>query len=380
MTAHSVDDEWEGSTVGAAYDSEADVLESTTGDFPVPADAFTEDASPTTQEIPVALGDAAIPVVPSVLTPARSAHDDRERLFQRVREDPLDADAYRQLAEYFDGQSEPERSSLMLEIANALDGDPHAEPRAPRLICSAADRAGLRHPLLRTEAGELFSLTGVALTRLFPAKGRAAGSSDEFRFDSGRGSQAAADALLAAVRILGLRAPDVHISEEAGPPFALVYAGGPRVLVGRLAVKRQLPDAELRFFAGRALFSQNPDLLVLRSLKREQLQRALAILGTVLGDAKPSTPEGRLVRDSLPARSLDRIRELYERHASNLDLRSLTDGARHSANRAGLIVCGGVAPALAALKAKQALPAEVIELVRFAASERYLQLRTRNLG
>ena len=64
---------------------------------------------------------------------------------------------------------------------------------------------------------------------------------------------------------------------------------------------------------------------------------------------------------------------------TRLDLASLTEGARHSANRAGLVVCGGIAPAIASLRAKRALPSEMMELVRFAASERYLQLRNRNV-
>jgi hypothetical protein len=44
------------------------------------------------------------------------------------------------------------------------------------------------------------------------------------------------------------------------------------------------------------------------------------------------------------------------------------------------VVCGGIAPALEALRAKKALPAETTELVRFAVSERYLELRTRRLS
>jgi hypothetical protein len=54
----------------------------------------------------------------------------------------------------------------------------------------------------------------------------------------------------------------------------------------------------------------------------------------------------------------------------------MADAARDSSNRAGLIACGTVGPALAALRMKRALEREVVELVRFAASERYFQLRT----
>jgi hypothetical protein len=73
------------------------------------------------------------------------------------------------------------------------------------------------------------------------------------------------------------------------------------------------------------------------------------------------------------------VRQLIARVGRTLNLSQLAEGARFSANRAGLVVCGGVAPAVAALRAKRARPAEMMELVRFAASERYLQLRSRNL-
>jgi hypothetical protein len=301
---------------------------------------------------------------------------EREELFHQVRLNPLDADSYRLLAEYFDDGDDVSRASLMTEIANAIDGDPNAVPLAPRLICSAGDRAGLRHPSLRGEPGELLNLAGLALCQLEPARGRDS-AKEPFRLDSGKGGRAAADALLSAVRILGLRAPEVLLTDANGPPFALGFARAPRILVGRTAVKRELPAAELRFFAGRSLFTQTPDLMVLRTLSREQLNRAMAVLGVALRGGRTLSPEAKAVRDALPRKAGDRLRELYLRHRRNLDWVPLGEGARHSANRAGLLVCGGVAPAFAALRAKKALKSELIELVRFAASERYLQLRAR---
>src|SRR5581483_8869982 len=165
------------------------------------------------------------------------------------------------------------------------------------------------------------------------------------RLDSGKGAKAAADALLAAVRMLGLRAPDVFLSEDNGPPFSLIHTTEPKLLVGKLAVRKQLPDAELRFFAGRALFTQNPDLLALRSLRREQLVHGLQVLGQAL-NGRVINVEARVVRDAIPQRVFERLKELYVKHGSRLEVQRLQEGARHSANRAGLVVCGGVAPAL----------------------------------
>jgi len=312
-------------------------------------------------------------------SPSKALRDELETLKLQVSEEPLEPERYRLLAEHFDTASDPNRSSLMLEIARALDGDPNAVPRTPRLILSEADRLALKHPLLRTDAGEMLSLVATALCRLFPARGRNAGSNEEFRLDGGKGAKATADALLAAVRILGVRAPDVHLSEAAGPPFSVVFADGPRLLVGRQVVKKPSADAELRFYAGRALFTLSPDLLALRSVTRDELNRGLQIIGQVLlGKAQPM--HSRLVVNDLSPQVWDRLKVLFHTQMRELELGPLTEGARHTANRAGLVVCGGVAPALEALRSKKALPSEMIELVQFAASDAYLEMRGRTLG
>ncbi|MBL8919500.1 MAG: tetratricopeptide repeat protein [Myxococcaceae bacterium] len=350
----------------AAHAEEAESLGRPTQELPAVAE-------------PVSLGDPEQPVPPSFgPSPAKQLSEERQALFERVRASPLDPDGYRMLAEHFDTASDAARSSLMLELARALEGDPNAAPRTPRLLLSATDRAGLRHPLVRTEAAELVTLAGPALCRLFPAKGKDATTTEEFSLESGKGAKPAADALLAAVRLLGMRAPDVFVSDEGGPPFSAVQTSPARLVVSRLAVKKPQPDAELRFYAGRALFTVSAELLALRTLKRDQLRAGLDAVGQML-KGQAST-EARLLREVLPARSLERLKVLWPKVAKSVDLAALMEGARHSVNRAGLIVCGGIAPVIASLRAKRALPVEVTELVRFAASERYLQLRNRRLG
>lgn len=414
MPEEDEDDDWEGSTSKKGEDDEThdevsveeamsgmdDVVEIGTSDIelpsaewvappgiieapPLPASyrAAVADPPPSpprkTAEVPIELGDPLVTIPPSlVMSPSKALNEERKAIFERVRANPLDPDGYKLLAEHFDNAGDPTRSSLMLEIGLALEGDPNAAPRAPKLILSATDRAGLKHPALRGEAGELLGMTGVALCRLYPARSV---PREELRLDSGKGARGAADALLAAVRILGLRAPDVYLSEDNGPPFSLIHTTEPKMLVGKLAVRKELPDAELRFFAGRALFTQNPDLLALRSLRKEQLAHGLQVLGQAL-QGRGVNIEARVVRDAIPQRLFERVKELYERNARKLEVQKLQEGARHSANRAGLVVCGGIAPALAALRAKKALESELLEVIRFAASERYLGLRGRRLG
>lgn len=330
-------------------------------------------------DVELALGDASQALAPSFgPSPSKTLGAERASLFERTRNQPLDPEGYRILAEHFDTANESERSSLMLEVARAIEGDPHAAPRSPRLILDVEDRDGLRPAVLRTPEGELLTLVGRALCSLYPAQGKDGGAREEFHLESGKGAPRTAEALLAAVRVLGLPAREVHLSDDSGPPFSLVYSAGPRVLVGKLAVKRALDHAELRFFAGRALLTQLPDLMCLRSLRREQLLRGLAVI-TSVGRGRSEGVEGRVIRDHVPARAWERIRELTPLVAT-IDVARLAEGARHAANRAGLVVCGGVAPAVAALRAKKSLPTEMIELVRYASSERYLQLRSRVLG
>ena len=93
----------------------------------------------------------------------------------------------------------------------------------------------------------------------------------------------------------------------------------------------------------------------------EQAERFVTALPPALREAEPV----------LKARSanLRLLGEAYHKSA-------MADAARDSSNRAGLIACGGVGPALASLRMKRALEREQVELVRFAASERYFQLRS----
>ena len=302
--------------------------------------------------------------------------DTEPNFFRHLRERPLDAQPYRESAEYFASRGDAGRASLMREIADALEGrESPPPPRSQRPPLTTEERAGLRHPGLRTPSGELLACTGIALCRLFPAQGRAAGTSAPLRASSGPGAPAVLDALHTAARVLDVHLPELVLAEDEGPPFTAVHVGQPRLLVGRLAIAQPSSAAELRFHAGRALLSLSPDLLALRALKGGQLLRALAVLSTILKDPRASGPEVHVVRESLSPRALERAVALLEPGTRDFNASSLADAARDSANRAGLVACGSVGPALAVLRARHNPEAELVELLRFAASERYLELR-----
>lgn len=320
--------------------------------------------------------------VPGVMDPRESpapayapSPDTEPDAFRHIRERPLDAKPYRLLAEYFDQRGDPARASLMREIADALDGLETPAPRGQRPPLTSDERAGLRHPGLRTPSGELLACAGIALCRLFPAEGRAAGSSELLRATAGPCAPAVLDALHTSARMLDVHLPELVLAEDDGPPFTAVHAGHPRLLVGRLLLREPMPLPELRFHVGRALLSLSPDLLALRALKGGQLLRALALLATVLKDPRASGAEARVVRESLSPRALERAMALLEPGTQNFKASALADAARDSANRAGLVACGSIGPALSVLRTRRGNEAELVELLRFAASERYLPLR-----
>jgi tetratricopeptide (TPR) repeat protein len=330
--------------------------------------------APAAPEPPVRPGAAETKESP-VVSEAPPPSDTEPAALRHIRERPLDPKPYRQLTELFEGQGDTARASLMREIADALEGRESTIPRVQRPPLTAEERAGLRHPGLRTPSGELLAYVGLALCRLFPAQGRAAGALEPLRGSSGPGAPAVLEALNASARLLDVHLPELVLSDDDGPHFTAVHASNPRLLVGRLAVRQALPAPELRFHAGRALLSLSPDLLALRTLKGAQLLRALALLTTVLKDPRASGEEARVVREALSPRALERALVLLEPGTRDFDASALADAARDSANRAGLVACGSVGPAVAALRTRRSHDAELVELLRFAASERYLPLR-----
>ena len=311
--------------------------------------------------------------VPAALEPS----PERVELTRYAYEHPLDSTGFDDLAHWYARAEDEARAESMREIARAVSGKPLPSPRAPRLILSAQHRKALKHALVVTPASEAIVLAGATLCRLYPTTGTAAGSGTEFDADASPGASKAGEALLAAVRILGMKAPAVFLSQEEGPPFSVAYYDGPRLLVGKLAVRRELADSELRFYAGRALFTFSADLLPLRLLRKAELDEGLSSIAKALKNERAPAVDGRAIRDGLPAEARGRLNELLVSLGRKLKLDALLEGSRHSVNRAGLVVCGGLGPALHALKAKKALKTELEELVRFAMSDEYFALTAR---
>lgn len=338
-----------------------------------PSDEPTVPELPTLEET----GPKAPPKTPKVHL-ARSPAVAWDELSRERSRAPLEPARYRALAALAKSHGDGDRAALMEEIARSLEGKA-AVPTAPepRYTLRQEDWQALLRSDVRSAAFDLFAIAGPALCEAEARPAEALGAGRPFAMDHSEGSRATGEALLAAVRILGLRAPDVTMSSAPTPPLRAVNTQPPRILVGRLAVKDEpLPSAHLRFFAGRCLASFHPELAAPRLLSTEQLERRLRQLASAVADQGPvPEPALRLAR-RVPAKGHRRLDELFKMLArEGVTAASLRRSARFCVNRAGLAVSGSVGAAIAALRAKRGGAAELEDLLAFAASARFYRVR-----
>lgn len=305
----------------------------------------------------------------------RRLTDEHYQFLTAIREAPLDPQRYRDLAKHVKKKGNHDKAALLLEVAFALAGETFPEPTEPAGTLTPTQLLSLRHRDLKGPVVEILETAGYALASLYPASARTLGT-QPFADTAGKGGPFTARALIAAVRHLGIRAPEVTISQDEGPPVAVANADPPRLQIGKVAIRRQIAPSELRFFAGRALYTLSAEILALRALDADQISTSLAALAQAVGEAPPLTPQAKHLaqRVSHKAReSLARLLGAANRQGPHLS--RLREAARFTSNRAGLLAAGAVGPSMVALRAKRGAAEEIAELATFAASDRYLVLR-----
>jgi len=365
-------------------------MEIRTGEYQIVLDpAPLARPPPPPRPTPLSPFDAVVPppVPPIASPPSRPAIPARarterytteiRRLHSRIANDPFHPDSYRALAISLRGPA-PHRSAILEEIADALEGKAD-EPAAPTLTLGDSDWGVLRHPDLRASTAELFAAAGAAMCDLEALEPEEAGAGKPFSMESNKGARATGEALLTAVRVLGVRAVDIRLCDDNSPPIRSANTDPPLLLVGKSATKRKpLPSGQLRFFAGRALATLRPELMALRHIPPRRLAAYLTALKEIVGGECSLSTEARALANYVPRKAHERLRRLAEHMDQHgLPIERLCLGARHTANRAGLIAAGGTAPAIAALQVKRGGSEELGELLLFAISEPYLALRTR---
>lgn len=155
------------------------------------------------------------------------------------------------------------------------------------------------------------------------------------------------------------RSPDVSLC--ARPPTAIVVGT-------RLAEGRASPS--LRFLLGRALELARPEYALAAALDPDAFDRAI---GPLLHDG--SDAEG--LRRELPFKVARRLGELLASVATDgAAIARHRSGARHTGNRAGLLLCGDLVAATSVLRA-EGDEAAVEELARWAVSDECLHLAAR---
>jgi hypothetical protein len=331
---------------------------------------------PTAPELPALEAAPCAPLMgrPGAVRSPAGEWDELQRQRERA---PLDPARYRALAALAEAHGDPDRGALMQEIARALEGEGGIEAEAPRLTLSQEDWQAILRFGLRSVAFDVFAIAGRVLCAAEAEPAPELGAGRPFTMGRGAGSRATGEALLAAVRILGLRAPDVSMSSAQSPPLRSVNTLPPQILVGRMAVKEEpLPSAHLRFFAGRALACFHPDLAAPRLLSAQQLELRLRQLAMAVADRGP-VPEAVLdLARQVPAKGRGRLHDLLEMlHRDGVTATSLRQSARFCVNRAGLVVAGSVEAAVAALRAKRGGSAELEDLLAFAVSGPYYETR-----
>jgi hypothetical protein len=169
---------------------------------------------------------------------------------------------------------------------------------------------------------------------------------------------------------------DQPVQLVARPPTAIIV--GPALTEGRSL-------SEVRFVLGRALEIARPEFVLAAALEREQFTQ---LFGAILRAFHPrhnrrppqkdgvDDPSARW-RRALPYKVSRRLAELFRSHAdTEFSSARWRRAVQHTGNRAGLVACGSMVAAARVLTA-EGDPDGLRELARFAASDDYLELRTK---
>ena len=197
-----------------------------------------------------------------------------------------------------------------------------------------------------------------------------------------------------AARVLGVPRPDLYVVDEVPGEIAAVRQHEPTTAVGPSIVSGQSAK-DLAFLAGRHLtyyLAQHQVLVYFPT--REELTRLLLASVQLTKPGLPASGEGGRAVAALAAR-LDRLISDEERaavfHAVNrlearggkFSLGAFTRNAEWMAARAGLLLCGDLATAMAVVTTETrdiaglTPEAKRRDLVAFCASEEHAALRSR---
>ena len=334
---------------------------------------------------------------------AASASEDPDDLWRHIRRNPTDAAPYRGLRRIYAARGDADRSfcaAQCLVALGAANAEEQAEFEVHRTHTLITPRAGLSqtawydllfHPEEEVLTGQIFSLIApaVLLGRVTALRrdGKLRQVRAEDRQDSTKATVTAVRAIPWAAAILGLPLPHIFVERDrdagyehlpAVPPLTVV---GKRVLTGRSQLEHAfLVGRHLSWYRNehyvKTLFSAVPDL--------EDLFLAALVIGNpglpIADDMKKRvTPIAKAVQPLLEPAQMDTLRGCFLRfveEGGRTNLQRWALSTEKTACRAGFLLANDLGTALAIVEAEERGLGELgKDLLAFAASERYFQLR-----
>ena len=318
-----------------------------------------------------------------------------DRTSARVRtlleKDPYDVEAFRALFKIFGWRRAPDRAALaagVLEHLGQAESDEKAmlgklAGRDPYPGSALAD-AALDETLFdsRVPAGfrHLFRLLDEPLGKMFRADLKRLGINKSERLP--RSGHAVRDIANRMATDLGIREFDLYITAQH-PTALMVELTEPLSIVIGAKLVEGAHEHEIRFLLGRVLKMMQCHMALPMRLSSDDLG---VLVGAIVRqfvpdfvpagfDEKQVAAEGARMSKLIPKKMQGELFPFAMECASNqLDLKLIGPALIDTANRAGLLACGLIGPALTALK-RLGDDGQVRALLRFAMSEEMAELR-----
>jgi len=332
------------------------------------------------------------------------AHDEVVRAHRMVllADDPLHVPSLRSMAAIEERRGAPDRGRRFLELL-AVAGGLTDEERIRLGQTAPAERLDEgRTGALDEQDHELIAHPDAnALAEVFRVvwEGTAPERAPDLEsFGVGQGDRVSpvekselALAYSTAAKALGNRKTGLFVKRDPGHTSVVVVAHPPTAIVVGPEFVQGRSIADVRFLLGRALETARPEYVLAAALSRDEFtklfaavlrafhprhsRRRLEVSRDAPGQSRDE--EAAMWKRQLPYKVAKRLAELFAEKADTaFNSSAWRRGVQHTANRAGLVVCGDMIAAARVLTSEGDTEA-IRELARFAASDDYLALRTK---
>jgi hypothetical protein len=338
---------------------------------------------------------------------AQVASEDPEDAWRRVRRDPTNVDALRQLYAIYSARNDRDRSFCVAQALVLLGAATAAEQAlvsahrsetliAPRSSVSPAAWSDLLfHPEQEVLTGQIFAtiVPAVLIGRVTALR-----RDKKLHLPPPEAKQDPAKATITAVRavpwaaaILGLAAPPVYVEKDRDVGYEHIPAVPPLSVAGRsvLSGRTQLEHA---FLVGRHLASYRAEHFVKVLFHAVQDLEDLFLSALTIGNPglpiaedmkRRVQPIADAIAPMLEGAQKDVLRGCFLRfveEGGRTNLLRWSSAVDKTAARAGLLLCNDLATAARVLEAEEGKLGELAkDLIAFVTSERYFKLR-RQLG